>query len=41
MYDCELDELKKPIQEFIWMCMRRISELEEEIEELKVNKTRY
>lgn len=40
MYDCELDELKKPIQEFMWMCMGKISELEEEIKELKNNKTR-
>lgn len=31
MYDCELDEIKKPILNFMYSCVGRIEELEEQL----------
>lgn len=31
MYDCELDEIEKPILDFMYSCVGRIEELEEQL----------
>lgn len=35
MYDCELNEMEKPILDFMYSCVSRIEELEDQVQSLK------
>lgn len=35
MYDCEINELEKPILDFMYSCVCRIEELEDQVQKLK------
>lgn len=35
MFDCELSELEKPILDFMYSCVCRIEELEDQVQKLK------
>lgn len=35
MFDCEINELEKPIIDFMYSCVCRIEELEDQVQKLK------